>query len=868
MKINKISRVFFFLFVLSFGYSFGQTQIAVFEYWFNDDFANRSQYAVTGNETVTINTQLETPISVGAGLHKLSFRSKDNQGNYTPAHHQMIYKNIPYTGGLNIVGYEYWIDTSFSERISVPVTSANPYVLLDNLNLEALAPGLYSLNVRAKDNRGMYSTAHTQLFYKNRLYQGDLSIVSYEYWIDKSFSERIIVPVTSSNPYILLETLNMDTYSSGLYVFNIRAKDSKGMYSTAHSQLFYKTPEGIVDNKIISYHYWFDNDFENRTAIALPEPVSPHNLQLRLEMPATFNIGEKHVFHVQYQDQAGQWSVASVDTFKVVPLFTEEEFDMLKVFYRSTNGDNWHNTQNGISVWDTTDMLSVNDWYGLSFSDGNVSSINMTANNLTGILPADVIAEFPNLQTLKVDSNSVALTAALPSNLSLNIKAQSFDCGTIAVNKTSALDIPIYDLSRYSHSGGTFTTNNRFDLNVNEAYKTRITSSEGLVTATNTYVKNLNDNDTISLVQYNGDAIGTIYRFLVVNETPVSVSSISLNKTETTLLIGENETLTYTITPFDATNQNVIWSSDNTDIVSVDNGIVTAISQGTAIITVTTEDGNKTSSCTVTVESQVITPVDSFYVELTVNNVTYGTVEGAGTYAENTIATVRAVSNQGYKFVDWTNNGSVVSTDVAYSFMVTENTALVANFTAIVDEEITVTPDTTTVTVAWKAVMDAESYTLTIYSNEDLTQIVCVLQFDADGKLLSISFAKGAKAEAFSFTVSSLKEGTTYYYTMISQNEEEEVISEKTGSFTTEGTSVGIPIVNTVSNIYPNPTTGKLTIDNGQLIIGKVEIFDINGKKLSTTNSPLSIIEVDLSGFANGVYLISVNNNVFKILKQ
>ncbi|MEE0951781.1 MAG: InlB B-repeat-containing protein [Paludibacteraceae bacterium] len=82
------------------------------------------------------------------------------------------------------------------------------------------------------------------------------------------------------------------------------------------------------------------------------------------------------------------------------------------------------------------------------------------------------------------------------------------------------------------------------------------------------------------------------------------VTGVSLNKTSTTLEIGGTETLTATIEPNNATNKNVAWSSSNTSVATVDaNGLVTAVAAGTATITVTTEDGNKTATCAVTVNA-------------------------------------------------------------------------------------------------------------------------------------------------------------------------------------------------------------------------------------------------------------------------
>ena len=86
----------------------------------------------------------------------------------------------------------------------------------------------------------------------------------------------------------------------------------------------------------------------------------------------------------------------------------------------------------------------------------------------------------------------------------------------------------------------------------------------------------------------------------------VSVTSITLNKTSTALLIGATETLTVTtIAPDDATNKTVTWSSDKDAVATVDaNGLVTAVAVGTAIITATANDGSGvTGTCSVSVST-------------------------------------------------------------------------------------------------------------------------------------------------------------------------------------------------------------------------------------------------------------------------
>lgn len=82
----------------------------------------------------------------------------------------------------------------------------------------------------------------------------------------------------------------------------------------------------------------------------------------------------------------------------------------------------------------------------------------------------------------------------------------------------------------------------------------------------------------------------------------VPVESVSLDKTTLGLTEGETARLTATVEPSNATNKSVTWSSDNESVATVDtSGNVTAVSAGTATITVTTDDGGKTDTCTVTV---------------------------------------------------------------------------------------------------------------------------------------------------------------------------------------------------------------------------------------------------------------------------
>ena len=72
----------------------------------------------------------------------------------------------------------------------------------------------------------------------------------------------------------------------------------------------------------------------------------------------------------------------------------------------------------------------------------------------------------------------------------------------------------------------------------------------------------------------------------------VSVTEVGLNKTSTTLIEGETETLVATVMPENATDKSVVWESGNESAATVSQeGLVTAVGEGKATITVKTNDG-------------------------------------------------------------------------------------------------------------------------------------------------------------------------------------------------------------------------------------------------------------------------------------
>jgi len=98
----------------------------------------------------------------------------------------------------------------------------------------------------------------------------------------------------------------------------------------------------------------------------------------------------------------------------------------------------------------------------------------------------------------------------------------------------------------------------------------------------------------------------TYIKYYKKSSGPVSVTGISLDATEATLMVGKTRSLTATIVPANATNKTVNWTSSDETVATVTDGVVTAVAEGDATITATSaENSNINATCEVTVINEL-----------------------------------------------------------------------------------------------------------------------------------------------------------------------------------------------------------------------------------------------------------------------
>ncbi len=219
-------------------------------------------------------------------------------------------------------------------------------------------------------------------------------------------------------------------------------------------------------------------------------------------------------------------------------------------------------------TWSTENsgIATVSDGVVTAVSAGNTTiTVTTEDGSYTDTCSVTVTEKIINVESVSLDKTSITLTEEDTEQL------------TATVSPENATDTSV-----------TWSTENSSIATV---------SQDGLVTAVGA--------GTTTITVTTTDSSKTDTCVVTVNAKTVSVDSVSLNKNTLELEEGASETLIATVSPANATNQNVTWSTESETIATVSNGLVTAVAEGSTTITVTTEDGGKTDTCSVTVTAVV-----------------------------------------------------------------------------------------------------------------------------------------------------------------------------------------------------------------------------------------------------------------------
>ena len=257
-----------------------------------------------------------------------------------------------------------------------------------------------------------------------------------------------------------------------------------------------------------------------------------------------------------------------------------------------------------------------------------------------------------------------------------------------------------------------------------------------------------------------------------------------------------------------------------------------------------TEDGEVVSteaeySFAVTADRTLVAnfTINTYTISATANPTEGGTIEGALDYTYGETATLTATASEGYNFINWTEDGEVVSTEAEYSFTVTADRTLVANFEVIPATTYTIT---LTVTGNGTVTPSGENGIVTVNEGDDAVFTIT----PDDGYVIDALFVDGTPLYCD-------PTGEIYTFTAVTNNHTLTVIFVET---------VSADIIEAGSmSVYPNPNNGMFTLSM-KSIEGDVtcQIVNASGsvietRELSVTDGSEFVFDCNV---APGVYFV------------
>ena len=213
----------------------------------------------------------------------------------------------------------------------------------------------------------------------------------------------------------------------------------------------------------------------------------------------------------------------------------------------------------------------------------------------------------------------------------------------------------------------------------------------------------------------------------------------------------------------------------------------------------------------------------TFNISTTANPIEGGTVTGDGLFYYGDECTVEATANEGYDFVNWTENGDVVSNEAAYTFAVTSDRTLTANFELKTFEiSASVDPEEAASISGSGTYNYGDEVILTFDRNEDWA----FQNWTENGEVVS--------------------EELTYTF----------IATESRNLVAHFVFTVGLGENNIAAKVYPNPTKGEVTLEGDG--IQSVRIVNAFGQTVYNAKVEGNQARIDLSQMAKGVYMMHI----------
>jgi PKD-like domain/Secretion system C-terminal sorting domain len=269
--------------------------ISAYEYWIDNNFANRTIQTVSPSQIVDLTAAISTNTS-SVGIHTLHLRFRTSNGQYSN-----VVSSYFISSNSKIQAYEYWTDNNFANLTIQAVSPSQIVDLTAAIATNTSGVGIHTLHLRFKSSNGQYSSVVSSYFIRS-----SSTMEAYEYWFDNKYSNKISQTTTPGQNVQLLQGIDVSSIESGYHIFTIRFRDSAQNWSSSQSSFFVKLGQDPNGNMISAYRYWFDSADTTLVTLAVPSPAKV--VHLTTAIPTTQLSGTTHKVTIQVKDTSGVWS--------------------------------------------------------------------------------------------------------------------------------------------------------------------------------------------------------------------------------------------------------------------------------------------------------------------------------------------------------------------------------------------------------------------------------------------------------------------------------------------------------------------------------------------------------------------------------
>lgn len=758
-----------------------------------------------------------------------------------------------------IKGYKYWFDNDYSSGVTTTVTPAEYFDLNTAIPTTGLNTGIHTFNILFWDDSLEYSSPLSRFFFiKTEQMVVNKDITAWQYWFDDDFENAITQNITQNQLYNLSESLNVNNLNSGVHIVNVRFKDNTNTWSSTISQFFFKRPEQtVVNEEIVAWQFWMDNDFENATTQMI-SPTQQFSLMENLEVNY-LNPGI-HKINIRFKDNTHTWSSTISQFFFIRPETTLVNKEIVAWQYWIDGEYEVAVTQNitPAQQFILVDNLDLNDL------NSGIHALNFRFKDNSGDWSTTLSQFFLKKETATIfDNEIIAYRYWFDEDFESMMEAQFNPTGS-GVNLLS--DIDMTQLWKGEHA---------------IHFKFYDSHNQWSVITSDSVTKN---SLPIADFDYTAD--------LYCDSTVISFSNFSIDGDEYLWDFGNgnvSEEFEPVFTYFEAGDYSVSLTVTDT-ILGIDStvveiiGIISNVTYATInpveCDSYTSPGGNYTW----TISGSYLDTIPNFMgcdsvitVELTILNSTFNTItETACEYY---------ISPSGN--YTWTTSGNYMDT-------IPNN----AGCDSVITVDLTIHYNTLanlTETACFNYTSPSGNYTWTtsgIYMDTISTAMGCDSIISIDLTINTVDTT--VSIEDNMLTANALD--ATYQWlncegmSPIPGETNQSFMPDETGSYAVEVTQndcidtsscyqVVISGFDEISfgpdfTIYPNPTTGFFTIDLGQEYKGlTVKVLDYKGELVKTTHyNSTEKLKLDLEG-AKGLYFIDIKtaegkSTIIKVIKE